>query len=120
MNTQRPSTTSANAPKRCGCVLYSSDHPKIFGWGTPRPSIPPDQSVFWNTKLSIATAAPMVTIARFTPRTRSAGSPISTPTGTAISAAITIDGRNEMPFSSASFETANAPTPAKVISASEI
>ena len=52
------------------------------------------QPVFWKNTASTAIAAPSVTTARLSPRTRSAGSPRATPIGATIRAAAMIESGN--------------------------
>ena len=75
---------------------------------------------FWNTTALTATAAPSVTTARLMPRTRTAGRPSRTPTGTATSAARMIGNGNGIPRLTPSLETMNPPMPANAICISEI
>ena len=71
------------------------------------------------TRASTAAAAARVTIARLTPRTRSAGRPMSTPTGATASAARSRDSGKGTPRESMRWLRMNAPIPAKVICASD-
>ena len=91
-------------------------HPNSVGDATSRPRRPPLKLVLLKSRASIANAAASVTTARFTPRSRRAGSPISRPSGTASSAATISENGNGMPLMWVSM---NALKPANDICASE-
>ena len=84
-----------------------------------RPPRPPLKDALLNTSASIAAAAASVTTARFTPRTRSAGRPMSTPIGTTASAASSSENGNGTPRPCVRWLSTNAPMPANDICASD-
>ncbi len=90
------------------------------GGSTAAPSSGSFTDGWRNTTVSAATAQANVTIARLTPRTRSAGTAITMPATSATSVPTRIGQGNGQPRSVDSVETVNAEKPANVICASEI
>ena len=84
-----------------------------------RPPRPPLNQDGLNTSASMAAAAASVMTARFTPRTRSAGSPIRRPTGTAAAAASSSENGNGTPQFWLRWLSMNALIPANDICASD-
>ena len=132
LTTTRPSTTTTirqKTPKKGFGSLPSPNvvtwfgpntSPNTLGGGTFAPLSPPFHAVFLNTKLSIVTANASVTIARFTPRTRSAGIAVRSPKSAATAAPARGPIGNGTFQSVTSFESVKPATPAIVIWAREI
>ena len=93
--------------------------PNSVGESTLRPPSPPVKPVQLNTSASIVNANASVTTARFTPRRRSAGSPINNPSGTAARLARMIENGKPMPRFELRWVRMNALTPANDICASD-
>ena len=87
--------------------------PKNVGAPMVRPPRPPVNAVALNTSASIAAATARVTTARLTPRTRSAGRPMISPSGTAVSAASRSGMGNGSPAAAPSWDRTNALSPTK-------
>ena len=119
-------TTVTNTPNtgRYGSVALRRPrfHPNSDGAGTLAPPVvtSPTKSGFLNTNSWMAIPPARVTMARFTPRTRNAGIPTSTPNTAATPAASRGAMGNGTPKRSASRERLNPPIPAMAIWASEI
>ena len=99
--------------------LIARFRPGSFGGGIGRPPVPPVKLSTVNSTASRAEANPSVTTARLTPRSRSAGRPMISPTGTAQSPARISDHGKPMPQSVAMWPSMKPPMPASDIWASE-
>ena len=94
--------------------------PNRCGSGTGEPVLPPPQVLLTKPNWSIATAAPSVTTARLTPRTRSAEAAVSSPSSTAAAAPHNGASGKPMPASTAMCETTKPETPARASCTTEI
>ena len=91
-------TTSTTTPYRSGSVRPSRSRPNSLApCGTAEPCAPAVNLGLKKTIRSRPIPAPNVTTARFTPRTRNAGRPTRSPTGTAASAPSRIENGKPMP-----------------------
>ena len=90
-------------------------------WGAliGRPAVPPAKPALEKISASIAAANPSVTTARFTPRSRSAGSPITSPTGTAHRPAASSENGKPSPHPCEMCPSMKPPMPASDICASD-
>ena len=89
------------------------------GSGIGSPAVPPVNDPLLNTTASMAAAKPSVTTARFTPRSRRAGRPMTSPTGTAHRPARISDQGKPMCHALERCPSVKPPMPASDIWASE-
>ena len=119
----RITTTSTMTPKTTRFVdvptLAARFSPSRCGDLIGRPAVPPAKPVLEKISASIAAANPSVTTARFTPRSRSAGSPITNPTGTAHRPASDQREREAEPHPCEMCPSMKPPMPASDICASD-
>jgi hypothetical protein len=111
-----PNSGDGSLPSPKDAVSFGPNlTPRKRGGGTGAPVRPPDSAGFLNSRFSTVAAAAKVTMARFTPRTRNAGSAAIRPITIAATAPRRGPMGNARPACVASFDTVKPPIPAKAI-----